>query len=106
LLSDFLSSIANLAGHCPPSSPATTDAHYRMDTYAKLSGIAKHITPHVFRHSTATQLIRMGNGIEVVGQILAHASLDTTRHYVHLVGDQVHAAVASLASPPHRRSSS
>ncbi len=73
--------------------------------YAKLSGIAKHITPHVFRHSTATQLIRMGNGIEVVGQILAHSSLDTTRHYVHLVGEQVHAAVASLARPPHRRAS-
>jgi site-specific recombinase XerD len=71
--------------------------------YAKLSEIAKHITPHVFRHSTATALIRAGNGIEVVAEILAHSSLDTTRHYVHLVGEQVHAAVASLASPPHQR---
>jgi integrase/recombinase XerC len=69
--------------------------------YAKLSGIAKHITPHVLRHSTATALIRAGNGIEVVAEILAHSSLDTTRHYVHLVGEQVHSAVASLARSAH-----
>jgi integrase/recombinase XerC len=65
--------------------------------YAKLAGIEKHITPHVLRHSTATALIRAGNGIEVVADVLAHSSLDTTRHYVHLVGEQIHAAVASLA---------
>jgi len=71
--------------------------------YAKLAGIEKHVTPHVLRHSTATALIRAGNGIEVVADVLAHSSLDTTRHYVHLVGEQVHAAVASLAEPPGRR---
>lgn len=73
--------------------------------YAKLAGIEKHVTPHVLRHSTATALIRAGNGIEVVADVLAHSSLDTTRHYVHLVGEQVHAAVASLAEIPHRRAS-
>jgi site-specific recombinase XerD len=71
--------------------------------YAKIAGIEKHVTPHVLRHSTATALIRAGNGIEVVADVLAHSSLDTTRHYVHLVGEQVHAAVASLAQPPRRQ---
>ena len=71
--------------------------------YARLAGIEKHITPHVLRHSTATALIRLGVGIEVVADVLAHSSLDTTRHYVHLVGEQVHAAVASLAEPPRRQ---
>jgi site-specific recombinase XerD len=71
--------------------------------YAKLAGIEKHITPHVLRHSTATALIRAGNGIEVVADVLGHSSLDTTRHYVHLVGEQVHAAVASLAERIPRR---
>jgi integrase/recombinase XerC len=73
--------------------------------YAELAGIEKHVTPHTMRHSTATELIRLGNGIEVVGQILGHASLDTTRRYIHLVGEQVHAAVASLAEPPRRPAS-
>ena len=70
--------------------------------YAKLSGITKHVTPHVLRHSTATALIRAGNGIEVVAEVLAHSSLNTTRHYVHLVGEQIHAAVASLAQDSPR----
>jgi integrase/recombinase XerD len=72
--------------------------------YATLSGIAKHITPHVLRHSTATALIRADNGIKVVADVLGHSSLGTTRGYVHLVGEQVHAAVASLAQP-HRHGS-
>lgn len=64
--------------------------------YTKLAGLAKRVTPHTLRHSTATALIRTGNGIEVVAEVLAHTSLDTTRHYIHLVGEQVHAAVAKL----------
>lgn len=73
--------------------------------YAKLAGLNKRVTPHTLRHSTATELIRLGNSIEVVAEVLAHDSLDTTRHYVHLVGEQVHAAVASLAAPPRRTAS-
>lgn len=71
--------------------------------YARLAGMDKRVTPHVLRHSTATALIRAGNGIEVVADVLAHSSLDTTRHYIHLVGEQLHTAVASLAQPPQRR---
>jgi integrase/recombinase XerC len=71
--------------------------------YAQHAGTDKHVTPHVLRHSTATALIRAGNGIEVVADVLAHSSLDTTRHYIHLVGDQIHSAVASLAE--HLRTS-
>jgi site-specific recombinase XerD len=73
--------------------------------YAGFASLDKHVTPHVLRHSTATALIRAGNGIEVVADVLAHSSLDTTRHYVHLVGEQVHAAVASLAEHPRRLAS-
>jgi integrase/recombinase XerC len=73
--------------------------------YTALARIEKHVTPHTLRHSTATELIRRGNGIEVVADVLGHSSLDTTRHYVHLVGEQVHAAVASLAELPRRLAS-
>jgi len=34
-----------------------------------------------------------------------YALLAVTRHYVHLVGEQVHAAVATLAEPPRRLTS-
>jgi site-specific recombinase XerD len=72
--------------------------------YAAVAGLAKHVTPHTLRHSTATALIGAGNGIEVVAEVLGHRSLDTTRGYVHLVGEQVHAAVASLAGHSRRSS--
>jgi integrase/recombinase XerC len=71
--------------------------------YSKLAGLAKHVTPHSLRHSTATALIRAGIGIEVVAEVLHHRSLDTTRGYVHLVGEEIHAAVAALAGTPIRR---
>lgn len=75
-----------------------------VSRYAAAAKLGKRVTPHTLRHSTATALIRAGNGIEVVAEVLHHRSLDTTRGYVHLVGEQVHAAVASLAAPPRRRS--
>jgi hypothetical protein len=36
--------------------------------------------------TTATALIRAGNGIEVVADVLAHASLDASKHYVITAG--------------------
>jgi integrase/recombinase XerC len=75
-----------------------------VTNHARTAGLAKRVTPHTLRHSTATALIRAGNGIEVVAEVLDHRSLDTTRGYVHLVGEQVHAAVASLAAGAGRRS--
>ena len=67
--------------------------------YAAQAKLGKRVSPHTLRHSTATELVRRGNGIEVVAEVLNHGSLNTTRMYVHLVGEQVHAAVASLAEP-------
>lgn len=65
--------------------------------YVVLAGISKHATVHTLRHSTATALISNGVPIEVTATALDHQSLDTTRIYVHLVGKEVHDAVAILA---------
>lgn len=71
--------------------------------YARAAQLGKRVTPHSLRHSTATQLIRLGHPIEVVAEVLHHRSLDTTRSYIHLVGEEVHAAVASLAGERRRK---
>lgn len=71
--------------------------------YARAAGFTKRVTPHSLRHSTATAMISHGVPIEVVALHLDHRSLDTTRGYVHLAGEQVHAAVATLASESRRR---
>jgi site-specific recombinase XerD len=41
----------------------------------------KHVTPHVFRHTTAVQLISAGVDVTVIRSWLGHSHLDTTNHY-------------------------
>ena len=36
---------------------------------------------HVLRHSAATSLLRQGSSLQVVGELLRHASIETTAHY-------------------------
>lgn len=51
-------------------------------------GIQKKVSPHTFRHSFATHLIRNGADIRVVQEMLGHASINSTQIYINLdLGD-------------------
>jgi integrase/recombinase XerD len=52
--------------------------------YARLSGVGKKVTPHVWRHSCATHLVRNNAGLRHVQELLGHRSLTTTQRYLHL----------------------
>lgn len=41
------------------------------------------LTPHLFRHATATHLLRSGADIITVKDLLAHADIQTTARYAH-----------------------
>jgi site-specific recombinase XerD len=51
---------------------------------AQVAKIKKHVTPHVWRHSCATHLLKNQANLRHVQAILGHRSLSTTERYLHL----------------------
>ncbi len=77
--------------------PATTRSIQRLcASWGQRYLHGARLTPHMFRHTFATRLMRVTN-IRVVQQLLGHAALSSTMIYTHPNSLDLAAAIAKIA---------
>jgi site-specific recombinase XerD len=62
---------------------------YMISKYARAAGLAKKVTPHILRHSYATDLLSRGADLRSVQELLGHKNVATTQMYTHVTNKRL-----------------
>jgi len=109
-LGGWLARRAGIAGDVEPAmfvgrggarmSPRTIER--RLAARAIRQGLARHVHPHMLRHSFASHVLQSSGDLRAVQEMLGHASIASTQVYTHL-DFQALAKVYDAAHPRARR---
>lgn len=90
--------------HSPLGAPMTASAvRQGLRGLSRRAGIGRAIHPHMMRHSTGTEMTEAGVGIEVVQQLLGHASIASAQAYVHPSTARMRRAVEAVEKVSSKR---
>ena len=74
--------------------PASTDyVRRQLHQLSQAAGIRNNITPHMLRHTAATQLLECGVDMRFVQRLLGHSSIATTEIYTHVSDTALRSAI-------------
>lgn len=62
---------------------------------AERAGIERHVTPHMLRHTFATELLGEGFNIREVQELVGHADVRTTQIYTHVMDAELKRKIRS-----------
>ena len=83
----------------------TSTLQKAIKSAADAAGILKRVTTHTLRHSYATHLLKRGESIATIQELLGHKSIETTRMYLHVAENDVLGTGSPLADLLARRRS-
>ena len=66
---------------------------------SRRAGLAAAVTPHQLRHAFGSSAADAGCGIDVVADLLGHASVSSSQVYLHPDPARLRAAVDAVPSP-------
>ncbi len=72
-----------------PSRLSVRSIERSIKTYAIMAGLPANTTPHVMRHSFATDLMNQGVDLRILQEFLGHRSITATQIYTHVTSKKL-----------------
>ena len=84
--------------HRPVGGPMRyATAHQLLEGLSRKAGLARRVTPHMFRHGTGRALAEAGADIAVIKELLHHARFSSTEIYTRPSDERLRRAVENVA---------